>query len=120
MQAESQRGYVTTGQRSISRKARKDRQVKKSNFFGARGWVALACLAYLARKVSDSESFRFPGNLRRLRKLSTVAVQSSHGGSVQDDIFIRFPPPPQHLCGLARGKPEVPAFVSFLSRSEAF
>src|SRR6185503_20420743 len=38
--------------RNISRKARKDRQVKKSNFLGARGWVAFACLAHLAREES--------------------------------------------------------------------
>jgi len=41
-----------TETRNISRKARKDRQVKTSNFLGTWGWVAFACLAYLAREES--------------------------------------------------------------------
>jgi hypothetical protein len=54
--------------RIISRKARKDRQVKSSNFLGAWGWVAFAPLALLGAGIPFFLTATVSGNLRVSRK----------------------------------------------------
>jgi hypothetical protein len=101
---------------NISRKARKDRQVKRLNFLGAWGWVAFARLAKLAReiplflKLSVAEKFARAAKILKQyeghkdSEMSPAKAQRRQVYEEKDEISYEWLPPLiSELCALFAG-----------------